>query len=640
MANAIDNLINKAKEGGLEAAKVAIRPMAVQDAIQAYNTVSPAADQITRNDAIVINKMGFASGAQLLYFDAERNANPNLKGFFDDFTGDFASKSSYNAVLGKIGSRINQEGQQSNFNENAAKNNKGGVLDKLAKDLEDPTTKQSFRQALREHPEQVGTLFDDYADGKINLKQLSAQASLTVPAPSPVEAAVTDPEPAASASAVIEQAKPSKPKAAAHSHEQHKAEPMSQPAQDKTPANAAADLSAVKETARHEVLKGLAGLSDEQIQSSLEPRHVVQMADELANSAVDKYGVNAATAHGFHERISGDTKLQKDITENFKRHPDFVRQLAKQMDGDGNVPQNMQEIVRKEMTNVMENPESLASDKYVKDATGMMKNSGMMSGIGNFLQGMGIDMGGLGDSLGGFFQNIMQWFQDLVGAFTNGGVANFLAQPSNQGLGMFDKFAAGIGFAMNQAGNTYHSPYELAAQEVLPSRDGSYFHKEMGKDKDGNPVERTVPNTLELTDAGGKTHKVIPTAGPLPFEQVEGGNIKIRATTDIKQGADGRVSATSTGDFVVTRAEGDRYLQALEDQTGQKIALKQFGNEQKMAQQQPTDIQVTGVNGQTGNIEQTYSLPKQGDIKVEPIAQPNNPAANNSSPSWAITPGA
>lgn len=639
MANKLDQLAETAKLAAEQAARAGIRSMDTQNAISAYNGIAPAADKITKNEAAVINKMGFTTGAELLYFDAERNSRPALKGFFSEFTDDFAQNNAHNPVLAKIGSRIKQEGQQNGFSEDAARNGKTGVLDKIATDLADPATKQAFSRALKEHPAEVGTLFDDYADGKISLKQLSSQAALTVggSTPAPVAAATAAPEPAA-APAEPKPTKAGKPKSTTHhSGSAHPTEPVAAAAA--TPsvsADAVVSTSAAVAQAKRDFFSEVSKLSDQEIASSLETRHIVQMADELANTAGTQYGVDNATAHGFHDRISGDPALQQSITENFKRHPEFVRQMAKQMSGQESLPDNMKELARKEMSYLMQNPQKLGDDQYVKGMTSKMHMSGSMNGIASLFQGMGLDTSGMGGFFKGLFENIGRWFKDLFGSFSHGGVHQFLSQPSNQGLGMFEKMGRSVSYAMDKAGSSYHSPYELAAQQPVPRADGSYFHTESRTDKNGNVINREVANTIDLTTVNGTTHKIVPTDGVVPVKMNQDGTVEMRLVTQIKRDADGAVRATDNGDFTVTVAEADRFRQTLEGVTGKQAQFKEFGNDQPQRPNNPAQIEVTYVDRQNGSIgPTTYPLQNQpSSLRGGPITPDLN---RNNDPAFMPT---
>lgn len=86
--------------------------LSVDQAIAAYNLTATSSDKITPNEVIVLKKMGFQNGEQLYYFNAERNANPNLKTFFKEYTDKFATDAKYDSVLKQMGQQIINDGKK------------------------------------------------------------------------------------------------------------------------------------------------------------------------------------------------------------------------------------------------------------------------------------------------------------------------------------------------------------------------------------------------------------------------------------------------------------------------------------------------------------------------------------------------
>lgn len=513
------------------------------------------------------------------------------------------------------------------------------AIDRLEKDLAaNPALAKRLEQAIKANPAAIAERgIPAYTGGN-----LESALNGAVPAAKP--AAGPSPSPAAAPAGKKPDARPetTAPATKPERHttgRRHQANPAAEPATPSGPAAAPAAPS-MNPADLKEILGTLAGAKNEEITKIVDaqgPKLVNGMAHGMADMARDKFGVPRETTDAFEKRIKDDPKLQQAITENFKRNPDFVRQMAKMAQGGGDVPDAMKEMARKEMDKVMQNPQLLADDKYVKDVSRQMRMGNSMGRVAGFMQDtFGIDMSGMMNGMGGFFKGIANWFKDFFGAFSGGGVKDFLSQPSNKNLGMFDKLSAGIGFAMNKANNTPSSQYESAYLQnagILAGKDGSYFHNEKRKDANGVESTHRVPNTIDVRTVNGSVHKVVPTEAPLEFKALPGGNYEIRMVTDMKEGAkpgDRPTVTGKSGPLVVTLDELKEIQrktgELMKDQPQKNLRLQDVVEASPptrgLEASAPTTINKTTVdpqNGQVGSTVQTFPVRDPGVPEIRPL---------------------
>lgn len=512
------------------------------------------------------------------------------------------------------------------------------ALDRLEKDLADnPALAKKLEQAIKSNPAAIAERgIPAYTGGN-----LDAALNSAVPAAAPARKPGAAPSPAPSPAAAPADRK-TEPATAPKTERPAGGGSRRHQAPDAAPSSAPAAAPAAAPTPNADgmkaIIESLATGDNDTIKKIVEaqgPKLVNGLAHGMADMAREKFGVPATTADAFEKRIKDDPKLRESITENFKKNPDFVRQMAKMAQGGGDVPDAMKEMARKEMDKLMQNPQLLADDKYVKDISRQMRMGNTMGRLSGFLQDtFGIDMSGAMGGMGGFFQGIANWFKDFLGAFSGGGVKDFLSQPSNKNLGMFDKLSAGIGFAMNKANNQYHSPYEgmrLRNEQPLAAADGSYFHTEMRKNAQGVETPHRVPNTIEVRTVNNTVHKVIPTAEPLSFTRLPGGNYEIKLATDLKEGAkpgDRPVITGQSSTLVVTAAElvkiNDATQKMIDNDHNKDIKAALDGRKVGVSQPkyEPATINSTGIestNGQIGATVQVYPVAPQPNIESRPL---------------------
>ncbi|MCB9985690.1 MAG: hypothetical protein H6864_08425 [Micavibrio sp.] len=274
------------------------------------------------------------------------------------------------------------------------------------------------------------------------------------------------------------------------------------------------------------IFAGLATKSDADISQFFSTKdtigkdgRIAQLAGGIADAAHDKFGVSESVTKGFEERIAGDTALQGKIAENLKGHPGFVKSLAKMASGESEMPDAMKTAAKKEMENLMEKPELLADDKYVKGIQSKLQMGEGMGKLGGLMQNMfGIDMKGMMGNIGEFFHELMQKIMDFIGNLTG-----------NPKMGL----ASNLNLAM---GDNLRSRYERPSMKALPT-DGKLFH-------DVKHGDRTVQeaHTIKVQGADGKTVDLIPTDGAVNLGRDQGGNVTLRTARSIEP--DGSVKYT------------------------------------------------------------------------------------------------
>ncbi len=338
------------------------------------------------------------------------------------------------------------------------------ILDKMNADLQNLETAQKIKKAITDNPGGFASTLPKYKDLPVN----EFLASIPLPsAPSAAPASETG------------------------------SQPDSQPTPTPDP---------------EKVLKSLANARNDEIKAGITRDDVINIAKGLAASAKDRFGVDPAMTKGFAQRVESDPVLLERITENFRRNPNFVRELAKAGLDKTSPREPFLTPARAAMTNLMANPHKLADDVYVKNMEARMKMATAMK-EGNYKQlfsGIGGGFSAMTEQIGSIFAG----FQGKsVLSMGNGG--GFLPHV------LFDINAFRSNMASYQAFSR-NSPEDMIAYPIK-GKDGKFFHEEKVLDKkgqpikgaDGNPVTQKVPNTIEIRVATGEKVKVIPSQGDL-----------------------------------------------------------------------------------------------------------------------------
>lgn len=396
------------------------------------------------------------------------------------------------------------------------------------------------------------------------------------------------------------------------------ASPSAQPANSPTSAK----VPTPEENEETEFLTALAGLSDADMKKQLDKDVVKDILKGMADQAETKFGVSAATVAGFKNRIgAGDPKLADDklltqITTNFQNNPEFVRQLAKAAKNKEPMDKAMVDMARPTMTGVMENPEKLADDKYVKDLSQKMKMGSTMGGFGKILNNIFGE--GFGSKISGWFSALFAEIKSFFsGFFGDKQVINMKRDGNGTFLPTvmvnFDAISANRDAAAAQ--NRYSASQMTALSKE--GADGKFFHEEqvIGSDgkpsvsQDGKPVLKTVMNgAITITDINGKQHSVMPAVGQLQANQDKDGNVYGRFVTKINQGGGSEEIAT----YIVSEKQFKEYQAAtnriaeekgLKDENGnfRKVAFSAYTAQDAANEAKRQTFQMVSVNPKTGD---------------------------------------
>lgn len=362
-----------------------------------------------------------------------------------------------------------------------------------------------------------------------------------------------------------------------------------------------------------EDLNGIISASDQEIRGAIDVSSVRLLADKMAKVATENYGVNAATANGFKERIGKDPKLAQSIATNLQNNPDFVRSLAKMAKDKSTAPEPIKSKAQQELNSLMSNPEKLADDKYVKGLQSQLqlaenfKKSGLTDMMQKFVGMMGPLKSGFNE-VGLMFSGLMGEHNVLSMSRGNSLIPDLLINLDAYKRNKEDAIAFGR-----------YSPLDMLA--LAPKgADGKFFHNgEPLKDregkqimKDGKPAFEQVPNgQIALKTADGKEMKAIPAIG-LVAKQMPGqydqngkfvpGNIRVPIVTEISEhGASSKITTVT-----LTPAEFAKYKQLTD-----AAAVKNGGSTKELAFEAYTEtdareskkrpsVQVATVNPSTG----------------------------------------
>lgn len=313
-----------------------------------------------------------------------------------------------------------------------------------------------------------------------------------------------------------------------------------------------------------EAFKSLANADDQTIKDAMSGPMIAGIADGMADEAVNKFGVSSNLAEAFASRISENPGLRSKVVENFKNNPQFVRELAKSMKSNEPLPEGVREIAKKTMVGVMENPEKLADDKYVKNLTSQMQmGSTFSTGMGFMKNMFGIDLGGKMSGIMGGFEQFFKKIMHFVDQFTGG---NFISM-RNSGMSL----SKSLGAAWDQAGS-YENVAANGIKYLKPlsaTADGKFYKTEQVKQADGSVINREVANTVTVKSLSGQDLKIVPATGLQAVRDPRTGNVSFIA---IKEGGvekDGKLKgASETMQVTLSREEFAKYNQQVASLNG------------------------------------------------------------------------
>ncbi|MEK7801251.1 MAG: hypothetical protein AAB276_02245 [Pseudomonadota bacterium] len=269
----------------------------------------------------------------------------------------------------------------------------------------------------------------------------------------------------------------------------------------------------------------LADKSDQDIITALNNKTLIKgIAEGIAGQAT-KMGVGSEYTKSFKDRMDRDPNLMKAFQENLQKNPEFVRQMAKTMKDGGEMPSSMKEIAKKTMQEVMEQPEKLADDGFVKRMSQGMSMKGGMDGLSSMFKGLG-DMGGMFAGLGSFFQGIMDKIQSFIKEVSGG---EWLSR-RNSGRNFLQAFSDTLDQTPNRLASEANAKNSMVVHPMIVGGVPRWTHDESVRDEKGvsrmgiddKELTSVRPNTFEITTISGSQIKVLPATGVPAVRDAQG----------------------------------------------------------------------------------------------------------------------
>jgi hypothetical protein len=365
------------------------------------------------------------------------------------------------------------------------------------------------------------------------------------------------------------------------------------------------------------ILDAVANFSDDDIKKGTSVEAVHMFADRIAKMAVTVHGTSPATANGFAAKIKADPNLSQAIATNLQQNPAFVRQLARMAKDKTPLTEPAKSMARREMENLMANPERLADAKYVRELQQkiQMAEQYKNEGIGGMLQSMFGQLRGGSSDLGSAFAG-----------FTGPHTVFTMAQ----GGGLFPTLMINqdsirkneaIGYARSTVGandlKTFPEPYKTA----------------MVKGADGKQVAKEVPNTFKM-NINGKETDVILARGlmanevkghidPATNQFVPSNKVAFWGTRSV--GGQPELLYASKDEFLKYKSAVDAASAKYGD--GKQLAFTDYTEQDaRVALRNQPQIQIASVDPQTGAVTQKQvvaGLPvTQGQVRPKNTTAP------------------
>jgi hypothetical protein len=363
-------------------------------------------------------------------------------------------------------------------------------------------------------------------------------------------------------------------------------------------------------------------LLQNRVNNTIDAKSVVGIADKMSNEATKKFGVEPAIADAFAKKIKGDPVLAEKISDNLKRNPEFLQELAKASKNKEELKGSTKDMAKSIMTNVMENPEAMKDDIYIKNLTSKIKMGNSNEG------GMGSFFGGLMDKFP-FLGQLMEAFKNIIRGFTGD---NSVLSMSNKGGSMFPTLMINMdNYNKNVTEGRIFDSYKPSDMKAFPvaGADKKIFHTEkyLAQDENGKQIEKTreVPNTVSIVDAKGNPHKIIPSIGLAAVQKsgsYEGGrwkegNISIVAVTDI----DSKGNAAKIERVTMTSEQFSDYKKTVEGMSGSQYPVNASTEADFAKQHKELSDRVATVspqNGQIGSLQQPAAQAAGQVVQVTP----------------------
>lgn len=529
----------------------------------------------------------------------------------------------------------------------------------LDTDLADPKIRAKLTQAIQNNPDMIAQNISNYKAG--NLAAIIPDVDVSASASSGAKAEAKKDATAEAAKAKLHVNKQavkapvadtvSPAAAAAGMGLAPNEEVVTRSSSTKAPSSQPKQMS---DEFKQGVFESLADRSDEEIANAIDADMVKSIAKGMAKDAVTKYGVPSVAANAFAKKIAGsddpkdqagfDPQLSENIATNLKRNPEFVRQLAKSSKDKTPLSKEMQDMAKGSMTSVMENPEDLTKDDYVKKLSRQMSSAQTMGGIGKMFSSLFGE--GFGAKLSGWFGQIMETIKNFFSGFSGKPV---LSMSTSGGSLLPNVLIHTKNFQENQDNAAAFARYKPEDMKALPiaGADGKIFHEVVSKNAKGEEVKKQEPNTITLKDADGKDVKVIPAVGNLGAKQIAGnfgadgkfieGNIRVPVVT----GIDKNGQSTSIATITMTPVEFNKYktqVDAEAQKRGGQFTALEFENytaEDAIKQGKGKGLQIISVNAASGAVSEPATVnPNLSRPPAVSNVGRNTPAVND--PEYAL----
>lgn len=369
---------------------------------------------------------------------------------------------------------------------------------------------------------------------------------------------------------------------------------------------------------------------DSKISKAVSGQLVSAVADGLADDAVAKYGVDAALAEGFKNKINDPKhpELKEAIVKNWKNNPDFVRELALASKDGTEPPQSVKDAAKQAMTDVMENPQQLADDAKVDDLTQKMAMARKMSdGPMGMFAGLfeGSQMSGFVAQMKTVFSQLSDQIKSMMSGFSGKPVLSL----ASDGKSMFPNVMFNV--------RNYHDNMIEAGvmSRINPGRDmkafpiigadGKMTHTVDATDASGKVVQKEVLNTKEITDSKGRKHNIIPSIGQIQANQQRDGTFNVTMVDNLDK--DGRASSVksvnlSAQQFASYKAE----VEKLADGRPYPVNNAYAG-----VKEQP--IVVASIDAKSGSVSEPREIKpantNDADVQTWGLGDPNAPKGKN-----------
>ncbi len=503
------------------------------------------------------------------------------------------------------------------------KNDEKFFIKNLEKDLaKNPKLAEQLNAAIKTNPNQVAVNLAKYEAGGLAALIPTVVAEPTKPTPPPQEDNSTKKNTAA----------PTTPKAAPAAVPATGTNPSvapvttAKPASEPTPPPPEVKLTdkqikVGKQIAR-DLFEKLADKSDEEIVNRLDKDVVASILENLSAEAIEKFGVSKGEASGFSERIK-DPELLHAITENFKRNPGFVRELAKASKESSDEPlsESKKNAARAFMKPILAKAEMLADDATLKQLESNLKLGNSKNPIMDMFAGLFGGSGGLGALFSGFVDKIKDFF---AGFFGDKQVFSLRNTPGSMfPTVMVDQRARQFNERQNDIDRKLSNPRDMTAF-ITGNPPGYMIDEKEGPD--GKVAQTKVWNGINIRTADAETMKVHPSVSTsLQAVQEADGSYRVPVVVklnDLGKAENIRYVMMAKKDFDAYKNQVDSIAEAAGDNRSLKVShypAEQLAAEKRYASN------ITTIHPETGAV----IAPSETPSAIAGVIPPKGPSAND-----------